>query len=191
MSYRKASEGIVKGDLFNNNEWLGHLLLVYPTEALLEFPTKHGDQDVIKGHVVVLDVQPPKVFYNTFFYGAGIFTQLKGMVGEKVLGRLQKGEARNGNSAPWQLSDWTDADVPLADAYTSANPDGPPLPVQQPQAATGQSGYASAAPAAPPAQQNGAVPPEVVSKLMAHGYTIEMINSFPPGGAAAVAATLA
>jgi hypothetical protein len=91
----------------------GALLLITPTELREGIQTVHGPSDAIVCDVAVLDGQDA----GTEQTGVMVFPkvlqgQLKAKVGtgRMVLGRLGRGVAKPGQSAPWVLGDPTEQD---------------------------------------------------------------------------------
>lgn len=149
-------------DKFNASEHLGALLLFFPTEFRSQVPTVHGVSDAVAARLVNLETG--RVLENTLIFPTALVTQLKAAVPDGiVLGRLGQGTAKNGNSAPWLLSPFTEPELARAEAWIvqdqqqriaqpqaqqggwgQQGPTGPAAP--QPQA-TGGWGQAPAAPA--------------------------------------------
>jgi len=97
-------------------------------------------------------------FQNALIFPKVLVNQLRPKVGQWVLGRLAKGEARSGLSAPWQLAPTTDQDKALARQWFARRQGGgqaPPASSYQPPA---QQPYAPPAQPPIPAQQQGQLP---------------------------------
>lgn len=81
-------------------------------------PTRFGDKPAVAVDITVFDggTADATSYEDVLLFGTVIVGQLAPQVGGKVLGRVGKGEARNGNQAPWMLLDPSDADMKLAAA---------------------------------------------------------------------------
>jgi hypothetical protein len=93
----------------------GHLLLVSPLSQEKDVSTVHGLADPIRANVVDLDTD--EQYEDILIFPRVLISQLKPKIGDKVLGRLGKGTAKAGQSAPWVLADFTDADAKKATAW--------------------------------------------------------------------------
>ena len=106
----------------------GCLLLVKPTSRQQGIPTAFGPADAIVADIVVLDGKYANAepYTDVYVFQKVLQGQLKAKVGtgRYVLGRLGKGIARPGQSAPWVLQDPTEQDKEAARAYlqTVENP---------------------------------------------------------------------
>lgn len=106
-------------------EYNGALLLITVTGVEDHVPTVHtkpGEKSpAVKADVAVLD-GPGKgeEFPDTLIFPKVLQSQLNRRVGQKVLGRLGQGVAKPGQSAPWVLSEATDADKQIGMAYLSS-----------------------------------------------------------------------
>lgn len=99
----------------------GALLLIKPTKKEEEIPTAFGPADAVVADVVVLDGQHanPDPYTDVYVFQKALQGQLKAKVGtgRYVLGRLGKGVAKAGQSAPWLLLDPTEQDKATARTY--------------------------------------------------------------------------
>lgn len=99
----------------------GALLLftVGPVEP--EINTVHGVTSAVHAGVVVLDdkgtADAGTVYLDTLVFPKVLQSQLKGSIGGMVLGRLGQGGAKKGQSAPWMLSEATEADNNICREY--------------------------------------------------------------------------
>lgn len=96
------------GDRINWNDTKGHLLLftVHSVERGIE--TSFGEADAVK--VDVADLDTDTTYHDTLVFPRILQSQLNGKVGGMVLGRLEQGEAKKGQSPPWRLADPTETD---------------------------------------------------------------------------------
>ena len=103
------------------DELKGSLLLITVNEFRPEVRTMHGDQPAVSADVVALDGDAEGATYaDTLVFPKVLISQLKARAGGgKVLGRLGKGTAKPGQSAPWMLSEATEDDKTKARAYIS------------------------------------------------------------------------
>jgi hypothetical protein len=135
---------------------LGSLLLVDVHAVETGINTAFGPTDAIRGDVAVLDGTLAGQTYNdTLIFPKVLQSQLRSRVGGKVLGRLGKGTAKPGQSAPWVLSEPSEADRQLGMQWLSRMsapaPAATQAPVQQAPAAS-----AAGAGAPPPWAQQSA-----------------------------------
>lgn len=149
------------GDAFNpkdHPEWLGKLVLAYPTSYEQGIPTTFGEKDAVKADIVFLDLPDPQtgqpfVLSDALIFSAVIVGQLKNSVPDgMVLGRLMQGQNTKGNP-PWMLADFTPQDEAIAKAYVTAHPRSS---FNKPQA---QGNHAVPAAAIPPQAQAVPQPP--------------------------------
>lgn len=105
---------------FRPADYQGNLLLVYPTEYRTGIKTDYGDSDAVAARVIVLD-GPSGVeeHDNVLFFQGALISTLKPSVGSSkpVLGRLGRGTSKPGQSAPFILTPFTEADAKLARDY--------------------------------------------------------------------------
>jgi hypothetical protein len=116
----------------------GALLLFDVKEVAHDITTAFGPTDAVRADVAVLDgSQAGETFNDTLVFPKVLQSQLRPALGGKVLGRLGQGQAKPGQSAPWVLSDPTDADRQLGLQWLSRTTVAAPAPVaSQPAAAT-------------------------------------------------------
>lgn len=99
------------------NEIDGRLLLITPREVVTDLVTKVGTDSAVRGDVVVLDGPGAPIEYrDTLIFPRMLQGQVRANAGtgRMNLGRLGKGEARDGKTAPWMLGEPTDADKAIA-----------------------------------------------------------------------------
>jgi len=105
------------GDKLDLKGLLGSLLLFSVHEETHELDTTFGKTTAIRADVAVLDgAQKGEVIADTLVFPRVLKGQLRGSVGNKVLGRLGQGENKKGNP-PWQLAAPTDADKETGRKY--------------------------------------------------------------------------
>lgn len=105
---------------FRPADYQGHLLLVWPTEYRTGIKTDYGESDAIAARVVVLDgSEGYEEHDNVLFFQSALIGTLKPSVGngKPVLGRLGRGTSKPGQSAPFILTPFTEADAAAARAY--------------------------------------------------------------------------
>lgn len=118
-----SASGITWADL------KGALLLfkVHGVEA--EVNTVHGANPAVRADVIVLDdkssVDAETAYVDTLVFPKVLQSQIKGSIGGMVLGRLGQGEAKKGQSAPWMLSEATDADKKVGMDYLAKTSEAP------------------------------------------------------------------
>jgi hypothetical protein len=113
------------GDRFDKSEHEGRLLAVDVFEAVHGFQTRHGEAEGVRARVVVIDGDEPGSAFDDALVFGWLGEALQSNVGQTVLGRLVRGEARSGNSAPWILEAPTETDAAVAEAWFVENPDEP------------------------------------------------------------------
>lgn len=104
------------------NNYTGALLLVQVLGVEPHVPTVHTkpgeNSPAVRATVSVLDgPNAGEVNEDTLIFPKMLQAQLKSRVGQLVLGRLNRGVAKPGQSAPWVLDPATDADKATADAF--------------------------------------------------------------------------
>lgn len=105
---------------FRPADYQGNLLLVWATEYRTGIKTDYGDSDAIAARVVVLDgPEGVEEHDNVLFFQAALIGTLKQSVGngKPVLGRLGRGTSKPGQSAPFILTPFTEADAKTARDY--------------------------------------------------------------------------
>ena len=107
------------GGGFNAADNDGALLLFEVLEQVTAVPTSYGDTDAIRANVAILDgANKGETYPDSLIFPRVLQSQLRSQIGgDKVLGRLGKGTAKPGQSAPWRLDDPTDADIKVAEKY--------------------------------------------------------------------------
>ena len=99
------------GDRVPLDELVDTLLAFQVHSVEREIETSFGPSDAVKCDVHALDGDHKgDAWHDTLIFPRVLQSQLSGKVGGIVLGRLGKGTAKPGQSAPWQLDDPTDAD---------------------------------------------------------------------------------
>lgn len=100
---------------------IGRPVLIRPTKAVDGMNTSNGLADAVEAEWVWLDeVNPgqPVNVHNGLIFGKVLNNSLRSTLASPthafVLGVIAKGEARNGNNAPWILDDVNDDVVPVA-----------------------------------------------------------------------------
>lgn len=105
--------------------WANHknaLVLVEPVSFEVGIQTSFGAADAVKATVHVIEgTGAPATYEDTLIFPKLLVSQTKGMVGQKVLGRLGQGSAKPGQSAPWLLNEATADDISKAEAWVAQN----------------------------------------------------------------------
>ena len=113
--YTPPSSG---GDNLPLADLLGALLRIEVTEALTDVQTSFGPANPVRANVAVLDGErKADEFDDALIFPRVLVSQLKPNVGKVVLGRLGKGTAKPGQSAPWTLGAPTSDDIAVARKY--------------------------------------------------------------------------
>ena len=107
----------------------GRLVLVKPQSVETGIQTAFGITEAVRADVIVLDGPDAGTQHDdTLIFPKLLQSQLRGRLGEKVLGRVGQGTAKPGQSPPWILNEATEADVKVGVAWlektslTSAKP---------------------------------------------------------------------
>lgn len=103
----------------------GQLVLIWP-HAQKPFTFNNGETgDVIEARVVVLDAPggTPVEYANTVVFPKILQGQVRGNIGKgrPNLGRVGKGQAKAGQSAPWILIDPNETDQQMAVKFLTSN----------------------------------------------------------------------
>ena len=108
-----------QGDQVKVAELLGCLVLVYARELREDVATTYGPSDAIVVDIHVLDGgKGGEKFENTMLFQKALIGSLRSAIGgEPVLGRVGQGVNKPGQSAPYILQPFTDADAALATGY--------------------------------------------------------------------------
>jgi hypothetical protein len=116
----------------------GALLLIDVHSVESGITTTFGPTDAVRADVAVLDGPlAGETYTDTLIFPKVLQSQLRSMVGGKVLGRLGQGQAKPGQSAPWVLGDPTEADRQLGLQWLSRTTMTAPAATQQQPATSG------------------------------------------------------
>ncbi|MGW4469685.1 hypothetical protein ACWENQ_08430 [Nonomuraea sp. NPDC004354] len=139
---------------FKIADYVGHLFLIYPREQRHGVITSNGPADPIVADVVLLtDPAGPRAETNVLIFQKVLIGSLKNSIGrDPVLGRLGRGIAKPGQTAPYVLDQFNDADAAYATQYLNGV-GGNPFPAFTPAAPA-----PALAPAAVPVPVPAAVP---------------------------------
>lgn len=98
---------------------MGELVLFTPTEYLEEVATSFGDTDAVLTDLVVLSQPGTPEYTDVMIFQGALIGQLKRKIpnGRKLLGVVSLGEAKKGQSAPYQLAAPTDEQKQAARNY--------------------------------------------------------------------------
>ena len=100
----------------------GSLLIIEPLSFETGIKTVHGEADAVKANVSVVDgPMAGTVYAETLIFPKLLQAAVRDSVGGMVLGRLDRGTAKPGQSAPWVLNDFTDSDVKAAEEFLAKN----------------------------------------------------------------------
>lgn len=97
---------------------LGELVLFTPTEYIEEVKTDYGVKDAVMSDLVVLS-RGCEEFRDSMIFQGSLIGALKRKIGtgRKLLGRIGKGEAKKGQSAPFILEAPSAEDQQIARDY--------------------------------------------------------------------------
>lgn len=106
------------GDKLPLDDLKGSLLLFSVHEQMAEMQTSFGVATPIRADVAVLDgARKGETFVDALIFPRVLQGNLRGSIGEMVIGRLGKGTAKAGQSAPWILEAASDADKQVGEKY--------------------------------------------------------------------------
>lgn len=98
----------------------GSLLLIQPLSVEDSVQTTFGEKTAIRADISVLDGdQKGEEYKDTLVFPLVLQGQLRGRLGQKVLGRLGQGEAKAGQKPPWILTEATEDDIKVGTAHLS------------------------------------------------------------------------
>ena len=124
MSDQFDNPGTVTGIKWEEQD--GRLLLFTVHEYVASIQTQYGEGSAVRVDMTVLDgPNAGEGYAQALVFPKVLQGQLRGSVGKKVLGRLGKGEAKKGQSAPWKLADANANDQAVARAHLATD-DTPP-----------------------------------------------------------------
>lgn len=113
-----------ESDFFTIKDHVGSLCLIAVNGFTEKFPTAMGERDTVKAEIVVIDGPGEGSRYGeALIFGAKIVPQLKGKIGSTVLGRINKGLAKAGQSAPYILDKASKEDAALANRWVKSHGD--------------------------------------------------------------------
>ena len=122
---------VTSGEFFKSAEHEGELLVIYPLDYRPEITTTAGTSDAIEARVIVVDGDHAgETYENGLLFGKALVPFLRGRIGTGVVGRLAKGPAQPGKTAPWVLAGVGPDDMAKATAAIQpkiASADEPPF----------------------------------------------------------------
>lgn len=96
----------------------GKLLIVEPLSVESGIQTVHGLSDAVRANVYVLTgPNAAEEFEDTLIFPKLLQSQTRGQIGKRVVGRLDQGNKKPGQSAPWVIAAATADDIEKAKAY--------------------------------------------------------------------------
>lgn len=119
---------------FDYKEHIGRLLVIEPHSVEEGVPTSLGDKDAIRADIHVIDGETAD-YADILVFPRVLQGQLRSRLGQKVIGRLEQGQARPGQNPPWRIAEASEADVQAGVTWLNSQQTGQ---LAQP-AATGQS----------------------------------------------------
>ncbi|MBG0830534.1 hypothetical protein HS041_22490 [Planomonospora sp. ID67723] len=152
------------GSDFKVSDYVGHLFLIYPRELRQGIVTSNGPADAISADLVLLtDPNGPRAETGVLIFQKMLIGSLKGKIGaDPVLGRLARGVAKPGQTAPYVLNPFDDNDAAYATQYLNSvggNPFPQAAPFTAPAPAPQAAPVAPLPQAAPVPQQAAAAYP--------------------------------
>jgi hypothetical protein len=113
-----AAPGSSDDDMPALGELLGVLLRIEVLESMPTMDTTYGPAAPVRVNVVALDgTNKGTAWDDQLLFPRVLVGQLKSSVGQVVLGRIGKGAAKSGKSAPWLLEAPTADDIAVAQRY--------------------------------------------------------------------------
>jgi hypothetical protein len=106
-----SASGIQWSDL------LGRLLVIEPKGVEKDIQTSLGAKDAVRADVHVIDGPSPSSHDDVLIFPRVLISQTSSKVGEMVLGRLGQGQAKPGQSAPWQIQAPSEQDIAAGVAW--------------------------------------------------------------------------
>jgi hypothetical protein len=114
----KAPSTPSSGEKLDLNALNGALLHITVHELVKGIDTSFGVTNAVRVDVAVLDGDHKGDTYDdTLIFPRVLQSQLSQDIGDSVLGRLGKGEAKPGKSAPWLLQAPSAADLKIGEKY--------------------------------------------------------------------------
>lgn len=113
------------GDNFDLKANEGALLLIKPTGFTEGINTSYGQADAVQATIAVVDgPNAGEIVEDALIFPKVLQGQLKKHIGKAMVpGRLGKGTAKPGQSAPWLLSDANEQDMQAVQAFYNQNSD--------------------------------------------------------------------
>jgi hypothetical protein len=106
------------GDKLPLDELNGSLLLIEALDLKRDIPTTFGNTNAVAANVIVLDgTKKGERFDDTLIFPRVLVSSLSGNIGKKTLGRLGRGTAKPGQSAPWILEPANEAERAIGQKY--------------------------------------------------------------------------
>lgn len=93
----------------------GKLLVVEPLSVETAIKTAFGESDAVKANVhVITGPGESEDYLDCLVFPKVLIGQLRNRLGSRVVGRLNTGQAKPGQSAPWLLDEATEDDLQKA-----------------------------------------------------------------------------
>lgn len=104
------------------NEFSGKLFVVEPLEVEKNVKTIHGETDAVRANVFVLTGKGKhEEFEDTLIFPRVLQSQTRRQIGDIVVGRLEQGEAKRGQNAPWVFAEATPGDLKKAGEFWASH----------------------------------------------------------------------
>lgn len=115
------------GDKFTNADHEGELI-VLAVKGTGKDTFDNGETEFIIADITVVDgANAGEQYEDAWVFGRVIFGQLKRKVGRTFVGRINKGQAQKGKSAPWQLDPVNPEETQRAVEFMRARLTPPPV----------------------------------------------------------------
>jgi hypothetical protein len=167
-----------QGDQVKVAELLGSLVLIWAREYREDIQTTFGPSDAIAADVHVLDgPKGGEKFENTLIFQRALIGSLRSAIGgDPVLGRIGQGVGKPGQSPPFILQPYNQADAAVATGYIQRMP----KPFQAPANGGAAVTSPAAAPPANPTHAGAATPSPAASSASANPAPAVDFAALPP-----------
>lgn len=127
-----------ESDFFKIADHLGDLVIIAVNGYEPNFPTSMGPGPAIRAEIAVVEGNKAGARYkDALLFNKKLVPQLRSSLGSVVLARIAQGVARPGQSAPYQLADFSPEDARKANEWVKANGDVVAHVEADPRSATG------------------------------------------------------
>lgn len=109
------------GAKIDYEDFLGKLFVVEPLDIEKDVKTDYGVTDAVRANIwVLLAKDKQEEFEDTLIFPKVLQSQTRRKVGQIVVGRLEQGEAKKGQNAPWVFAEASAADLKKATEFLTS-----------------------------------------------------------------------